>query len=190
MPIDSSRYSNPSSPHSFSDKYRDVAPDNGSSQGSWSTYPSGYPGGYAVLSNSKARDLNAEKHLAGAALNPRNPKGQLVSINEPKDLKILEKPTSLNKFVLTQDGKMVIGNIDKSVPPKWMSHPSIAEFGAGPGQSQNVVSAGYLKKNLMGNVQLSHTSGHYLPDKSDLRPAQQHLRNMGVQSTKGECVIV
>lgn len=119
----------------------------------------------------------------------KNPKGQLVNLKESKDLKILERPTSLNKFVLTQDGNMVVGNIDKSVPPKWMSHPSIAEIGAGPGQSQNVVSAGYMKKNLMGKVQLSNTSGHYLPSKSDLRPAQQHLRNMGTESTKSECVI-
>ena len=189
MPIDSSRYSNPNFAHSYSNKYQEVAPDNRSSQDSWSTYPSGSSGGYALLSNSKARDLNAEMHLAGAALNPKNPKGQLVNLKESKDLKILERPTSLNKFVLTQDGNMVVGNIDKSVPPKWMSHPSIAEIGAGPGQSQNVVSAGYMKKNLMGKVQLSNTSGHYLPSKSDLRPAQQHLRNMGTESTKSECVI-
>lgn len=190
MPIDSSRYSTPSFAHSFSNKYQDVAPDRGSSQGSWSTYPSGSPDGYPVLNNSKARGLNAEMHLAGATLNPRNPKGQLVNINEPKDLKILEKPTSLNKFVVTQNGKMVVGNIEKSRSPKSISHPSIAEKGAGAGESQNVVSAGYLKKNFMGKVQLVPISGHYRPSTDNLRPAQQHLRNMGVQSTKGECVIV
>lgn len=194
MPIDAGRYSNTSSSnysHSYANKYQEIAP---STHSSWSSNPSGSSSSGSSysnkpLTNTKSRDLNAEMHLAGAALNPRNPKAQLVNINQPRDLNILEQPTSLNKFVLTQQGEMVIGNIDKSVPPKWLSHPAIAELGAGPGQSQNVVSAGYIKKDLMGNTRLSYTSGHYLPKQADLRPAQQHLRNMGVESTKGDCSI-
>ncbi|QVN00284.1 hypothetical protein [Pseudomonas rhodesiae] len=193
MPIDSSRYANSNSSnysHSYANKYQDIAPTTHSS---WSSNPSGSSSSWSSdkrLSNTKSRDLNAELHLAGAALNPRTPKAQLVNVNQPKDLGILDKPTSLNKFVLTQGGQMVVGNIDKSVPTKWLSHPAIAELGAGPGQSQHVVSAGYIKKDFMGNTRLSHTSGHYLPTKDDLKPAQQHLKDMGVTSTKNDCSIV
>nr|WP_315416220.1 hypothetical protein [uncultured Pseudomonas sp.] len=190
MPIDSISHSNAS--HRYADKYQSIAPESGSTPGSWVSDPSGSKSEsrYKPLVNTRSRDLNAEKHLADAALNPRNPKAQLVKLNQPKDLDILNKPTSLNKFILTRDGQMIVGNVDKSVPPKWVSHPALAEIGAGPGQSQNVISAGYIKKDFMGKTRLSHTSGHYLPQQSDLRPAQQHLKNMGVTSTKGECAIV
>ncbi len=103
--------------HSHANTHHDVTPYKGS------PLPCCTSVGYALLNNTKARDLNAELHLAGAALNPRSPRGQLVNVNQPKDLKILDKPTSLNKFVLTQGGQLVVGNIDKNVPPKWMSHP-------------------------------------------------------------------
>ncbi|WP_143521256.1 hypothetical protein [Pseudomonas sp. 2995-1] len=184
MPINPHRSTSGSFSHSHANTHHDVTPYKGS------PLPCCTSVGYALLNNTKARDLNAELHLAGAALNPKNPRGQLVNVNQPKDLKILDKPTSLNKFVLTQGGQLVVGNIDKNVPPKWMSHPAIAEIGAGPGQSQKIVSAGYMKKNLLGKVCLSNTSGHYLPKQSDLRPALQHLRSMGVEATKGVCVIV
>ncbi|MCF5023463.1 hypothetical protein [Pseudomonas lurida] len=190
MPIDSIRHNNVS--NRYADKYQSIAPESSSPRGSWKSDPSGSKSEnrYEPLINTKSRDLNAEKYLASAALNPRNPKAQLVKLNQPKDLDVLEKPTSLNKFILTRDGQMIVGNIDKSVPPKWVSHPALAEIGAGHGQSQNVISAGYIKKDFMGKTRLSHTSGHYLPQQSELRPAQQHLRDMGVTSTKGECVIV
>ncbi|MFC6300222.1 hypothetical protein GNF76_12135 [Pseudomonas sp. CCM 7893] len=144
---------------------------------------------YDVLTNKKARDLNAEKHLAIAALNLRNPRAELVTVDTPGSLKILSKPNTVNKFVLTKDNQMIIGNIDKDVPPKWLSHPTIAEIGAGSGQSSNVVSAGYIKKDFTGQTRLSNTSGHYQPTVRDLRPTQEHLRNMGVDSTKGQCTI-
>lgn len=184
MPINPHRSTSGSFSHSHANTHHDVTPYKGS------PLPCCTSVGYALLNNTKARDLNAELHLAGAALNPKNPRGQLVNVNQPKDLNILDKPTSLNKFVLTQGGQLVVGDIDKNVPPKWMSHPAIAEIGAGPGQSQKIVSAGYMKKNLLGKVCLSNTSGHYLPKQSDLRPALQHLRSMGVEATKGVCVIV
>lgn len=141
------------------------------------------------LKNTKAVDLNAEKHLAGGALNLRNPRAELVPVKKPEDLNIVSKPNTVTKFVFTQDNQLILGNIDKGVPPKWLSHPAIAEMGAGEGKSNSVVSAGYIKKDFTGQTRLSNVSGHYLPRQSDLRPAQEHLRNMGVDSTKGQCTI-
>lgn len=140
----------------------------------------------AVLVNTRARDLNAELHLAGAALNPRAARAELVRITKPDDLKVVLKPDTVSKFVFTQDNQLIIGTIDKSAPPKWLSHPAIAEIGAGSGQSEKVVSAGYIRKDAFGKFHLSDVSGHYLPKKSDLRPAQEYLRNMGVDSTKSK----
>ncbi|MBV6663651.1 hypothetical protein KV572_22100 [Pseudomonas yamanorum] len=137
-----------------------------------------------VLTNTKARDLNAEKHLAGAALNPRAPRAELVSITKPEDLNVVSKPNTVSKFVFTQDKQLIVGNIDKDAPPKWLSHPAIAEIGAGSGQSGQVVSAGYIRKDIMGKIHLSNVSGHYLPKQNDLKPAQEYLKNLGVDSTK------
>jgi hypothetical protein len=142
------------------------------------------------LTNTKACDLNAEKHLAGAVLNLRSPRARLVHVNKPDDLSVLSGSGAVSKFVFTQDKKLFIGNIDKSAPLKWLSHPAIAEIGGGGGQSGAVVSAGYIKKDFMGQTRLSSTSGHYLPKTSDLRPVQEHLRCMGVNSTKGKCTII
>lgn len=154
-----------------------------SNSGSRQSTPSGQKP-HPVLVNTKARDLNAEKHLAGAALNPRAPRAELVSITKPEDLNVVSKPNTVSKFVFTQDKQLIVGNIDKDAPPKWLSHPAIAEIGAGSGQSGQVVSAGYIRKDIMGKIHLSNVSGHYLPKQNDLKPAQEYLKNLGVDSTK------
>ncbi|MGQ7862003.1 dermonecrotic toxin domain-containing protein [Pseudomonas sp. 32A] len=151
--------------------------------GSGQSTPSGQKP-HPVLVNTKARDLNAEKHLAGAALNPRAPRAELVPITKPEDLNVVSKPNTVSKFVFTQDKQLIVGNIDKDAPPKWLSHPAIAEIGAGSGQSGQVVSAGYIRKDIMGKIHLSNVSGHYLPKQNDLKPAQEFLKNLGVDSTK------
>lgn len=86
---------------------------------------------------------------------------------------------------MTGDGQMVVAYINKNVAPKMVSHPAVAEVGAGAGagQSSNVVSAGYLKQTLTGKTYLSNTSGHYQPTKNDMKPAQDHLEKIGVKST-------
>ncbi|WP_156421245.1 dermonecrotic toxin domain-containing protein [Pseudomonas libanensis] len=139
-----------------------------------------------VLVNTRARDLNAEMHLAGAALNPRAARAELMRITTSQDLNVVLKTNTVSKFVFTQDNQLIIGTIDKSAPPKWLSHPAIAEIGAGSGQSEKVVSAGYIRKDALGKFHLSNVSGHYQPRRSDLRPVQEYLRNMGVDSTKSK----
>jgi hypothetical protein len=165
-----------------------LSPSSSSNAGSWQSTSSSQKT-LPVLANTKARDLNAEKHLAGGALNTRAPRAELVSITKPEDLNVVSKPNTVSKFVFTQDKQLIVGNIDKGVPPKWLSHPAIAEIGAGTGQSEQVISAGYIRKDRMGKTHLSNVSGHYLPKQSDLKPAQEYLKNMGVGSTKSKLPI-
>ena len=122
-------------------------------------------------------------HLAGAATNPRNPTATVISVKKPEDLNVMRKPNTVTKFVVTGDGQMVVANINKNIAPKMVSHPAAAEMGAGFGQSNNVVSAGYLKQTLTGKTYLSNTSGHYQPTKNDLRPAQAHLETLGIKAS-------
>lgn len=191
MPIDSSRYYNASAQnlHSYANKYQDIAPTSYSANSSWTSAPSGssYTSkNYPKLTNTKARDLNAELHLAGAATNPRNAMATVTNVKKSEDLNVAKTPNTVTKFVVTGDGQMAIANISKNVAPKMVSHPAIAEIGVGPGQSNNIVSAGYLKQTITGKTHLSSTSGHYLPTKEHMRPAQDHLENMGVRSTKNQ----
>lgn len=81
MPIDSSRYYNAPTQnlHSYANKYQDIAPTSYSENSFWTSAPSGssYTSkNYPKLPNTKARDLNAELHLAGAATNPETPRQQ------------------------------------------------------------------------------------------------------------------
>ncbi|WP_339467985.1 hypothetical protein [Pseudomonas sp. EL_65y_Pfl1_R83] len=196
MPIDSSRYSNTYTRHlhNYADKYQDIAPQSFSTTSSWSSTPTGAHDastkngyeGYRKLTNTRAKDLNAEMHLAGAATNPRNPIATVTTIKKPDDLNIAKKPNTITKFVVTGDGQMVVANINKNVAPKMVSHPAVAEMGAGAGQSSNVVSAGYLKQTLTGKTYLSNTSGHYQPAKNDMKPAKYHLEKIGVKSTNSK----
>lgn len=188
MPISSSRYSNAStnSLHSYANKYQDIAPTSYSTNSSWTSHPSGSSEtskNYPKLANTKSRDLNAELHLAGAATNPRLASATVTNVKRPDDLNVAKTPNTVTKFVVTGDGQMAIANISKNVAPKMVSHPATAEMGIGAGQSNNVVSAGYLKQTLTGKTYLSNTSGHYLPTKKDMAPAQDHLAKIGVQSS-------
>ncbi len=191
MPIDASRYYNASiqNLHSYANKYQDIAPVSDPANGSWTSNPSGpsYASkSYPRLPNTKARDLGAELHLAGAATNPRNSRATVTPVKKPEDLNIAKTPNTVTKFIVTGDGQMAIANISKNVAPKMISHPATAELGVGAGQSNNIVSAGYLKQTMTGRTHLSNTSGHYRPTKENMRPAQDYLENIGVKSTKSQ----
>jgi hypothetical protein len=188
MPIDSNRYSNAytNNLHSYANKHMDIAPTSYSTTSSWTSNPSGSSDtskNYPKLTNTKSTDLNAELHLAGAATNPRAASATVTNVTKPEDLNVVKTPNTVTKFVVTGDGQMAIANISKKVTPKMVSHPATAEIGTGAGQSNNVVSAGYLKKTLTGKTYLSNTSGHYQPTKKEMAPAQDHLEKMGVQTS-------
>ncbi|AMN82179.1 hypothetical protein [Pseudomonas azotoformans] len=191
MPIDSSRYLNASTQnfHSYANKYQDIAPTSQSTTGSWTSHPSGSSYAakdYPKLPNTKERDLDAELHLAGWATTPRTRTATVTNVKKPEDLNIAKTPNTITKFVVTRDGQMAIANISKDVAPKMISHPATAELGVGAGQSNNIVSAGYLKQTMTGRTHLSNTSGHYLPTKENMRPAQDYLEKIGVKSTKSQ----
>jgi RHS repeat-associated protein len=139
---------------------------------------------HTPLRNTRAGDISAEMHLADTALHPRLHYAKMVPVTHAEDLNVLSESGKANKFVFTGDRKFVIGSIDKTSPPKWLSHPALAERGVGSGASSRVISAGYIDRDIMGRVRLSNVSGHYMPGVADLKPAQDYLSGIGVHASK------
>jgi RHS repeat-associated protein len=140
-----------------------------------------------ILKNTKDKLLAVEKNLANEAI--EGGRAIIKQIRGRSGLKnLLSKSGRVNKFILTEDNRFIIGSMKKNVKgwrfdPKYVSHPSIAEIGLGSGESNRVISAGYIKKS-MGEIRIVNHSGHYRPDFDSLRQVQKILEDMGVNVSK------
>lgn len=83
-----------------------------------------------------------------------------------------------HKFVLGRNDKLNIGTIN-GVNPKSLSHPVLAR-----GIGEDVISAGYIGRDRLGNTYVTNHSGHYRPSYESLSPIKETLGRMGVRVRK------
>lgn len=83
-----------------------------------------------------------------------------------------------HKFVLGRNDRLNIGTIN-GVNPKSLSHPVLAR-----GIGEDVISAGYIGRDRLGNIYVTNHSGHYRPSYESLSPMKETLGRMGVRVRK------
>ena len=129
------------------------------------------------LQNKKLSLFNKEKQ---AFKQVANMKAFIDRVGDKGSLNDAIKLGGVHKFVLNDEGQLNIGTIN-GAHTKSLSHPVLANNLGG-----NIIAAGYIGKDKLGQTYITNHSGHYQPSKDTLEHAKDRLSEMGVAAKKVE----